>query len=60
MNLEELLQLMVKRGASDLHLAVGSPPTFRIDGRLTPVSKDLLRPQDTQMMLEPCSMICRK
>ncbi|MEQ8169593.1 MAG: PilT/PilU family type 4a pilus ATPase [Candidatus Eremiobacterota bacterium] len=53
MNLEELLQLMVKRGASDLHLAVGSPPTFRIDGRLTPVSKDLLRPQDTQMMLEP-------
>ncbi|HPZ08522.1 MAG TPA: PilT/PilU family type 4a pilus ATPase [Candidatus Eremiobacteraeota bacterium] len=53
MNLEELLQLMVKRGASDMYLAVGSPSTFRIDGRLTPVSKDLLRPQDTQILLEP-------
>lgn len=53
MSLEELLKLMVKRGASDMYLVVGSPVTFRIDGRLTAVDKELLKPQDTQVMLEP-------
>jgi len=51
--LEELLQLMVKRGASDMHLVVGSPVTFRIDGKLTPVDKELLKPQEAQSLLEP-------
>ena len=53
MSLEELLKLMVKRGASDMYLVVGSPITFRIDGRLTPIDKNMLKPQDTQVMLEP-------
>jgi len=52
-SLEELLKLMVKRGASDMYLIVGSPITFRIDGRLTPIDKNMLKPQDTQVMLEP-------
>jgi twitching motility protein PilT len=29
---------MVSRGASDLHIASGSPPRFRVDGALTPGS----------------------
>lgn len=33
----ELLTIAVKRGASDLHLAVGVPPTLRIDGQLVPL-----------------------
>jgi twitching motility protein PilT len=32
----ELLQLVVDKGASDLHLRVPSPPVLRIDGRLVP------------------------
>jgi twitching motility protein PilT len=32
-----LLELMVSRGASDLHIASGSPPRFRVDGALAPV-----------------------
>lgn len=32
--LRELLELMHERGASDLHLTVGSPPQLRVDGRL--------------------------
>jgi len=32
----ELLKLMVDKKASDLHLRVGSPPVFRIDGLLIP------------------------
>ncbi len=34
MDLRELLQEMLEKKASDLHLRVGMPPVFRIDGRL--------------------------
>lgn len=36
--IEILLEEVVKRKASDLHLEVGLPPTLRIDGTLTPIS----------------------
>ena len=35
--IEILLEQVVKRNASDLHLQVGLPPTLRIDGKLTPI-----------------------
>jgi len=35
--IEILLEEVVKRKASDLHLQVGLPPMLRVDGRLTPV-----------------------
>src|SRR6266478_3561911 len=34
MDIKELLFLTIKNKASDLHLLVGLPPTFRIDGNL--------------------------
>jgi twitching motility protein PilT len=34
MDINELLHLMVEKGASDLHLRVPSPPVLRIDGAL--------------------------
>lgn len=34
MEIQELLALTIKNKASDLHLLVGLPPTFRIDGAL--------------------------
>ncbi|MCA8957679.1 MAG: type IV pili twitching motility protein PilT, partial [Planctomycetes bacterium] len=34
--LEDLLHKMVEKGASDLHVKAGSPPGFRIDGRVVP------------------------
>jgi twitching motility protein PilT len=34
MEIQELLALTIKNKASDLHLMVGLPPTFRIDGAL--------------------------
>jgi twitching motility protein PilT len=37
MLIKELLQLVVSKNASDLHLIVGVPPTIRIDGELVPV-----------------------
>lgn len=53
MDIEELLHLMVKEGASDLHLRVPSPPVLRIDGALTPLT-DLPRvtPQFVKESLE--------
>jgi twitching motility protein PilT len=36
-SLESLLRTMIENGASDLHLAVGSPPAMRIDGLLRPM-----------------------
>jgi len=38
MNINELLGLSAERRASDIHIKVGSPPVFRVDGRLMPVT----------------------
>lgn len=39
MNVDELLHLMVEKGASDLHLRVPSPPVIRVDGALMPLDE---------------------
>ncbi|MBI5695235.1 MAG: type IV pilus twitching motility protein PilT [Nitrospirae bacterium] len=36
MNINEILKVCVERRASDVHIKVGSPPVFRIDGQLAP------------------------
>jgi twitching motility protein PilT len=38
MNIFELLKLAETKGASDLHLVIGSPPLLRINGALEPVN----------------------
>ncbi len=48
--LRELLEIMVKKNASDLHLTVGSPPQLRIDGKLAKTDFDLLTPEDTKKL----------
>lgn len=35
MEINELLKIAVAEGASDIHLAVGTPPAFRLSGNLT-------------------------
>jgi len=34
LDLDQLLAFAVERGASDVHIKVGSPPYIRVDGRL--------------------------
>ncbi len=50
---DELLKLMVEKGASDLHLKVPSPPVLRINGVLTP-QEDMppLTAKEIQTMFE--------
>jgi twitching motility protein PilT len=49
--IEELLQALVERGGSDLHLTAASPPRIRIDGELRATEHDILRPEDTQKLI---------
>ena len=37
MELNEILQVALRGGASDIHLKAGLPPMFRIDGSLLPL-----------------------
>jgi twitching motility protein PilT len=48
--LRELLELMVKKNASDLHLTVGVPPMIRVDGRLMRLDMDPLSPENTKKL----------
>ena len=48
LNVRTLLDEMIKRGASDLHITVGEPPRLRIDGELThSAEQQVLAPRDT-------------
>ncbi|MFH1238587.1 MAG: type IV pilus twitching motility protein PilT [bacterium] len=50
-SMDELLALMIKRNASDLHLTVGTPPQLRIDGELVPLDMDKLDPPTCQRLV---------
>src|SRR5437588_267085 len=52
MDIQELLLLTVKNKASDLHLLVGLPPTFSIDGNLRNLTTyPSLRSDDIETMV---------
>lgn len=46
--LPALLKTMIDQDASDLHLTVGVPPEFRIQGKMVKVKTEALTPQDTK------------
>ncbi|MCY0875065.1 MAG: PilT/PilU family type 4a pilus ATPase [Firmicutes bacterium] len=52
MTLRELLALAVTKGASDLHVTAGAPPTLRIAGQLHPLLLSAVSVVDTNGMIE--------
>jgi twitching motility protein PilT len=51
MELNEILQVALKGGASDIHLKAGLPPMFRVDGALVPLKDGRrLPPEDIARM----------
>ncbi len=48
--LQKLLEIMIEKKASDLHITTGSPPQFRIDGRLMSVDSTVLTAPDTKRL----------
>jgi twitching motility protein PilT len=51
-NFKAILQQLVQRGASDLHLKVGRPPTLRLHGELMPLDLPGLKPEDLKGLAE--------
>ncbi len=51
MKIRDLLIRAHEIGASDLHITVGSPPVFRLNGELQPMQRAPLRPSDTEEMV---------
>src|SRR2546423_373201 len=50
--IDRLLETCVRRGASDLHLAVGKPPTLRLHGHLRELQTKVLEPEDTVSLMK--------
>ena len=49
-NIQELLKLMIEMSGSDLHLAAGSPPRIRVNGKLAPIEGPVLTGTDTKSL----------
>src|SRR3954452_22598171 len=50
--IDRLLETVVRRGASDLHIAVGKPPTIRLHGHLRELQTKVLEPEDTVSLMK--------
>lgn len=48
MEFEKLLKLMVEKGASDLFITAGVAPSMKVHGRILPVTKTPLSPEQTR------------
>jgi twitching motility protein PilU len=48
MDIDKLLQVMVEKGASDLFITAGVPPSIKVNGRVLPVTTSPLSPEKTR------------
>lgn len=55
MQIDRLLDTVIKQEASDLHLTVGKPPTVRMSGRLVELKTKSLEPDDTMSLMKSIS-----
>ncbi len=53
--IDKLLHACVKQNASDIHIAVGQPPVFRIDGHLRRLETKVLTPEDCVGLMKSIS-----
>lgn len=52
MNMVELIEEAIERGASDIHITVGSEPVFRINGKLEKFGEKVLEQADTEVLMK--------
>src|SRR5262249_28465994 len=50
--IDRLLETTIKKGASDLHISVGRPPTLRLNGQLRDLATKVLEPDDTVSLMK--------
>ena len=53
MLIEELLEMVVEKKGSDLHISAGLPPVIRVDGKLQRSNSEPLSPDDVETLLFP-------
>ena len=51
--IDEILKEMVDKGASDVHLSVGEPLAFRIDGDIVRVGEETTTPDSMKALIDP-------
>ncbi|MCG3138078.1 MAG: Twitching mobility protein [Phycisphaerae bacterium] len=51
-HIDRLLETVVKKNISDLHISVGRPPSVRMDGRLRSLETKVLEPDDTVSLMK--------
>ncbi len=49
--IEDLMEAIVQKGGSDIHISAGLPPYFRVGGKLEPTEHDPLTPEEVQKMI---------
>jgi len=49
--MRELIELVIKKKASDLHISAGLPPILRIDGKLIRTEYEPLTPEETKALI---------
>ncbi len=52
MNLLDLIKIGINKNASDIHITVGIPPVFRINGALHKYGENILSPEDTKKLVK--------
>ncbi|MEO6077683.1 MAG: PilT/PilU family type 4a pilus ATPase [Candidatus Andersenbacteria bacterium] len=50
--IDDLLREAQEYGASDVHVSVGRPPFFRVDGKLSPVGEKPIDPEEGKEMMD--------
>lgn len=50
-SIEDLVQQLIERGGSDLHISAGSPPMIRVNGKLIPTEAEVLDPEQTRKIM---------
>ena len=55
--MDDLLELMIEQGASDLHLHVNQAPMLRLNGSMVPVEGEKLKPKDTEDLMKTITSI---
>lgn len=51
MDIQSLLTTMVEKGASDLFVTAGVPPSIKLNGKMTPISNTKLSPEATRELV---------
>ena len=50
--MQDLLKALIEKNGSDLFITVGFPPAMKIHGKVTPVSKTELTPENTKALCQ--------